>query len=193
MNAAIDGGRIAPSWRNFYTGNASVRREHANAVGGFAETFIRGEDLEFGHRLAGLGLRFHFAGDAVVHHEGIDRTLEDWLRFAFEYGRQEVVLERRLGSGDVGSIREHWRQRHPLNRMLARWCVGHVARTRIVVDVLTRAVGIARPAPRWVQFYLCSALFNVAYWAGVAEETRLGSALWSGMIDRPAMSPSPPA
>jgi hypothetical protein len=70
--------------------------------------------------------------------------------------------------------------------MLARWCVGHAARTRVVVGALTGAVAISRPAPRWVQFYLCSALFNVVYWGGVAEATQLGAALWSRLIEPPA-------
>jgi GT2 family glycosyltransferase len=184
--AAMRDGRLAPSWGNFYTGNASVRREHAIRVGGFDESFVRGEDVEFGHRLAASGLRFHYAGDALVHHEGIDRTLEGWLTFAFEYGRHAIVLERRLGSGDAGHIHEQWRRAHPLNRVLARWCVGHAARARMTVGALTRAVAMSRPLPRRVQFYLCSALFNVVYWGGVAEETHLGSGLWSGLIERPA-------
>jgi GT2 family glycosyltransferase len=183
--AAMRDGHIAPSWGNFYTGNASVRREHAVAVGGFEESFVRGEDVEFGHRLADAGLRFHFAADALVHHEGIDRTLEGWLRFAFEYGRHAIALERRLGPGDAGHINKQWQEAHPLNRMLARWCVGHRARTRLVVGALTGAVGVSHAAPRWAQFYLCSALFSAVYWSGVAEATQLGPALWSGLIEPP--------
>lgn len=190
LTSAIGSGHVAAGWRNFYTGNASVRRKDAIAVRGFDETFVRLEDLEFAHRLAARGLHFHFAADALVHHEGVDRTLQGWLRFAFEYGRYSAVLERRLGPEEADHFHRQWRQRHVLNRILARWCLGHVARTRIVVDALARAVDLARPAPRWLQFLLCSALYNVVYWSGVAEATELGPALRTGLIDRRATSPS---
>jgi len=37
--------------RQFYTGNASVRRSHIVAAGGFDEGFRRAEDVELAYRL----------------------------------------------------------------------------------------------------------------------------------------------
>ena len=44
--------------RQFYTGNASLRRSHLLAAGGFDEGFRRAEDVELAYRLADKGLGF---------------------------------------------------------------------------------------------------------------------------------------
>jgi GT2 family glycosyltransferase len=168
--ARVVAGVLAASWHEFFTANASVRRAHALAVGGFDERFLREEDIEFAYRLAKSGLRFHFLSDAVVRHDS-GKTLETYLRMAFERGRYQYMFK-----GE--RMREEWVQRHPLDRMLARWCIGHSERTRIVVDALERLIAAPRVGPRRLQFLLCSALVNIKYWAGVAEATGLGVGLW---------------
>jgi GT2 family glycosyltransferase len=165
-------------WRVFYTANASVRREDVLAVGGFDERFVREEDVELAHRLAARGVTFHFLPDAVVHHDP-DRTFEVWLAVAFERGRKNVLLEGQLAPADR-SLAVEWRNRHLLNRALARWALGHDERTRLVVAGLRRA--LVAPSPR-ARRLLCSALFNVKYWAGVAEASGLGAAVWRDLLD----------
>jgi GT2 family glycosyltransferase len=160
-------------WRAFYTANASVRREDVLAVGGFDERFLREEDVELAHRLAARGVSFHFLNDAVVHHDP-DRTFEVWLNVAFERGRKNVLLESELDPADR-SLAAEWGRRHRLNRMLARWSIGHEERTRFLVAALRRA--LAAPSPR-ARRLACSALFNVKYWAGVADASGLGAAVW---------------
>src|SRR5207253_1473051 len=86
---AIIAGSYLPSPRQFYTANASVRRSHARTVGGFDETFLRAEDVEFAQRLQDSGLHFYFVPDAPVRHEP-DRTFQSWLKVAYEYGRYVV-------------------------------------------------------------------------------------------------------
>jgi GT2 family glycosyltransferase len=163
-------GRIAPSWREFFTANASVRREHALAVGGFDETFLREEDIEFAYRLSTRGLRFHFLPDAAVYHEP-DKTLETWLRLMSERGRYHLMLHERMGTAGEPSIVENWRHRHPLNRLLTQWCLGHPTRTRLVVEALERSITSPHRWSRRLQFLLCSALVNIKYWGGVAQLT----------------------
>ena len=163
-------------WRAFYTANASVRREDVLAVGGFDERFTREEDVELAHRLTAYGVSFHFLPDAVVHHDP-DRTFEVWLKAAFERGRKNVLLERELDPVDR-SLGAEWRRRHRLNRMLTGWSIGHADRTRLVVAALRRA--LVAPSPR-ARRLVCSALFNVKYWAGVADASGLGTATWRDM------------
>src|SRR5688572_15497602 len=181
-------GRVALSWRDFFTANASVRREHAIAVGGFDERFLRVQDVEFAHRLAIHGLRFHFLSDAVIHHDP-DKTLETWVRLAFERGRYHLMLEQQRGLDGQLYLQDDWRRRHVLSRTLARWCVGHDARTRIVVGALRRAITTPLVSSRRLRLLLCSAVFNVKYWDGVADATGLGAALWRGFIDSPVGLP----
>ena len=162
-------GAYPTDWRAFYTANASVRRAEVVAVGAFDERLLRQEDIELARRLAERGVGFHFIPDAVVHHHP-DRTFEGWLRAASERGRQDVRLEREGGAHEQ-SLTAEWRRRHLLNRALARWCVGHPLRTRAVVAALRRALSLARGAAR-ARRLICSALFNVQYWSGVAEAMR---------------------
>jgi len=178
--ARIVAGTVTPGWREFFTANASVRREHVLAVGGFDERFIRAQDIELGRRLAVRGLRFYFASDAVIHHEP-DRTLETWLRLAFKRGSHHFVLERESGATGITSMQEDWRNRHWMSRMLARWCVGHRARARFVTWLFRPALSDWFPRP--LARLACSALFNVQYWEGVADAAELGPALWRRFID----------
>jgi GT2 family glycosyltransferase len=173
-------------WRVFYTANASVRREDVLAVGGFDERFIREEDVELAHRLAARGVTFHFLPEAVVHHDP-DRTFEVWLAVAFERGRKNVLLENELAPAER-SLTAEWRSRHLFNRILARWSLGHDDRTRLVVAALRGA--LVAPSPR-ARRLLCSALFNVKYWAGVAEASGLGTNVWRDLLDPPATSAAP--
>jgi glycosyltransferase involved in cell wall biosynthesis len=190
LNAAIRDGEVQAEWRRFYTGNASVRRSDALAVGGFDESLRRAEDVEFAHRLGALGASFHFAPGALVYHAGVERLLESALRLMFEDGRSEVFLERLVGADADGFLRKEWPKRHLVNRALARWCVGHADRTRVVVSALSWIVTNAPAVPRGPRARICSVLFSVMYWAGVAEATGLGAQVWRDFIDAPPM-PAP--
>jgi GT2 family glycosyltransferase len=66
-------------WTHFYASNLSIKRELLERGGGFDEQrFPFGyEDLDLGHRLAGLGMRMLYARDAEVEHLHAS-TLEDW-------------------------------------------------------------------------------------------------------------------
>ncbi|MGH7728936.1 MAG: glycosyltransferase family 2 protein [Vulcanimicrobiaceae bacterium] len=58
------------SWLYFLTGNASVRKESLERLGGFDESFTGygHEDLELGYRLQAAGIRILYDGDAVDYH-----------------------------------------------------------------------------------------------------------------------------
>lgn len=182
---AMRAGRFAPTPRQFYTANASVRRAHVLAAGGFNETFTRAEDVELAFRLADRGLHFTFLPDAAVLHEP-DRTLAAWLRVPYEYGRHDVRMAWECGRAYLLplALRE-LRQRHPLNRLLPRWCAGRRCLSRAVVATLAFALrsGPRTATARW-QLALCSALFNLQYWRGVADAAGLGAGLWDELERR---------
>jgi GT2 family glycosyltransferase len=190
---AMLAGHWGPSPRQFYTANASVRREYALAVGGFDESFTRAEDVEFAYRLADQGMRFYFVSAAAVLHEP-DRTFESWLCVPYEYGRYDVLMTRDRGRDHVRLAYQHWYERHPLNRLLPRWCVGHHRRLGAAVAALTLALRYDGPgASDRVQMALCSALFNLQYWQGLADATGLGASIWEGLRDRSLVVPKRPA
>lgn len=189
---AMTAGEWQPTPRQFYTGNASVRREHLVAVGGFNEEFRRGEDVELAWRLHGLGLRFVFRPSAIGVHLA-RRPFRSWLAAAYEYGRTDVMLERVRTGGDIPPwVLREFARRHLLTRRLA---LAGLRRGRLVRgarwagEPVIRAVALVGGAARADQ--LCSALFTMTYWAGVAD--RLGNRQAAvNMLSRPAAG-GPPA
>ncbi|MCC6177227.1 MAG: glycosyltransferase family 2 protein [Chloroflexi bacterium] len=178
---ALKRGEKSVTARHFYTGNASVRRRHVVAAGGFDETFRRGEDAELGYRLAERGLRFYFAPAASVEHES-DHPFENWLTVSYKYGCQDVAMARDHGRPHALTLAyDTWRQRHPLTRLLARWCVGHTSRLEATRGLLTRLITYDGPlAPGRLQEALAGTISNIQYWQGVAQSTGLGARVWDG-------------
>ncbi|MFE7622478.1 glycosyltransferase family 2 protein [Streptomyces sp. NPDC057509] len=62
---------MATCWHYLFSCNASVRREHLSAVGGFEESFTGWglEDSELGYRLRQRGLAFAYNPQAVLYHQ----------------------------------------------------------------------------------------------------------------------------
>lgn len=172
-------GEYEPTPRQFYTANASVRREHALAIGGFDETFTRAEDIEFAYRLADRGIRFEFLSQAAVIHDPA-RTWQAWQDVAHQYGRHSVIFERDRGRKQLSAAYAEWGSRHPLNRWLAQACVGHPLRSRLLRSV-AGLVATHDGSARWefVQLGLCSAVYSTLYWQGIADETGLGRQVWA--------------
>lgn len=172
---AMSAGDWAPTARQFYTANASVRRAHVLAVGGFDESFRRAEDIELGFRLADCGLRFYFVREAVVRHEP-DRTFAKWFEVAREYGRQDVRLHREKGRAYVmTALRDDFRRRHRLTRLLTRFCIGRSYRFQAARALLAGVGTVAdRCAVTQIATYAYSGLFGLAYYQGFAD--MLGSA-----------------
>jgi GT2 family glycosyltransferase len=171
---AMADGEWRPTPRQFYTGNASVLREHVAAVGGFNPEFRRGEDVELAWRLHMLGLQFVFEPRAEAEHLA-RRSFRAWLQAAREYGRTDVLLERNRTGGDLpGWVLREFPKRHPFTRRLA---VQALKRPRLWRGVPAVGHLVASSASRLgftqVANQACSALFTAAYWRGVAEQ--LGS------------------
>ncbi|MFD9498946.1 glycosyltransferase family 2 protein [Streptomyces sp. NPDC060035] len=103
---------LATRWHHLYSCNASVRREHLLAVGGFDESF-RGwglEDTELGYRLHRRGLAFAYNPAAVVYHQRAQRVttrmFAEWRRnlrrFSDKHANApEVVIQSVLGRPEL--------------------------------------------------------------------------------------------
>ena len=70
--------------RQFYTGNASIRREHLLKAGGFDPRFRRAEDIELAFCFSDLDLLFHFDPAAKGWHYRC--SLRAWLNISTSYG-----------------------------------------------------------------------------------------------------------
>lgn len=175
---AMEAGEWAPTPRQFYTGNASVRIDHVRAAGGFNPNFKRGEDVELAWRLHDRGLRFIFDPLARAQHLA-ERSFEAWLRAAHEYGRTDVMLERiRTGRDLPGYVLREFKGRHPYTKRLTRAVLarpGAWAPVPTCGRLAARTAGLAGLDGAAGQ--ICSALFTAAYWRGVADQLGRSHAL----------------
>jgi len=185
---ALRDGVFEPTYRQFYTGNASLRPALLARAGGFNERFRRAEDIELAYRLARAGAQFFFDEEAVGFHYA-ERTFRSWLRNAREYGRNDVAFARECGqAGLLLDLRFEFSQRHTLIRGMT-WASCSSAWVRVLLEFPVRcfaasanAVGI-EPASRTA----LSALYNIAYYGGVADALG-GRAAFTEVFD-PRRSP----
>jgi GT2 family glycosyltransferase len=176
---AMKRGDWAPTYRQFYTGNASVGRRFIMSLGGFDERFRRGEDVELAYRLHEEGARFVFNDSAVGHHYA-ERSFESWLRNAREYGRNDVVFDReRRQSGRLEQVRVEYAGRNPLVRGLTRACLG---RKTLESSLRHAAKSIIYGADRLgleaITQSALSGLYNTTYYYGMADELGGPEAFW---------------
>jgi GT2 family glycosyltransferase len=168
---AMAEGLYAPTPRQFYTGNASVRLECVRAAGGFDTGFKRAEDVELAFRLERMGLCFVFQPAASAVHVA-ERSLRSWVGAAYQYGRNDVVLGLRRGRPDmlVAIAQEFW-ERNAATRLLVRAGLRARGAGRALAPPAAAAAWVAlRLGRRRLSHAICSALFNLAYWQGVGDE-----------------------
>ena len=157
--------------RQFYTGNASLRRSHILAVGGFDEGFRRAEDVELAYRLADKGLDFAFNMQAEGMHFA-ERSFRAWLDAAYIYGRNDVIFTRdRNQKWLLPRVRQEFQDRHTLIRLLVRLCRGRPRISQIVTAALKLTADAAtRLRANNVERRAYSALFNLQYYNGLFDE-----------------------
>jgi GT2 family glycosyltransferase len=157
--------------RQFYTGNASLRRSHILAAGGFDEGFRRAEDVELAYRLANNGHEFVFNMQAAGMHFA-DRSYRAWLDAAYSYGRNDVIFARdRNQNWLLPTIRQEFLDRHFLIRLLVRVCSGRSRLTRIASSALKLAADAATLLRAGVvERKAYSGLFNLQYYNGFFNE-----------------------
>ena len=169
---AVESGEWETTPRQFFTGNASVARRHVIAAGMFDAAFRRSEDVELGFRLQKRGLRFVFhraaSGTHIAH-----RSYESWLRTAYQYGRNDITIAYGKQRRDlIESIASEFHERNALTQRLVRGALSWGARRRAAFSSLARiAITLAsRLRRRRLSLRLCSGVYNLFYWYGIADE-----------------------
>ncbi|HEY6556000.1 MAG TPA: glycosyltransferase [Polyangiaceae bacterium] len=180
---AMQRGDYEPTFRQFWTGNASVARRHLIDVGLFNAKYLRGEDVELGYRLSAHGLKFRFNAKAVgLHHA--ERSLRSWEDAHTYYGQLEVELFAKLGHDMlIRVLAENFARLHPYARTLLRRVVGQPLLDKSASAVL-HAYLASPAAPRMpiISLRTCSLLANVLYWRASAAE--LGPARYAEVLER---------
>jgi glycosyltransferase involved in cell wall biosynthesis len=172
--AAMIRGDWEPTFRQFWTGNASVAREHVQAAGGFNPDFLRAEDVELGYRLHSRGLKFRFNPRALgLHHA--ERSLSSWELMHRRYGELEVKI---FGMWDdaalITILAKNWRGLHPATRWLVRQSLGKPRRYEAFAMALRGWLKAEAKLDRSVlSDKVCGAFANLIYWQ--ASVDALGS------------------
>jgi GT2 family glycosyltransferase len=168
---AMAAGQYEPTFRQFYTGNASVSRPCLLDSGGFDIRYRRSEDVELAYRLAQAGLRFVLDPEAIGFHYA-DRSYDAWLDSARDYGANDVAFARDHGRREVLTVvADEFQRRNALVRWTARACVAQRWFRPLFETGMKGVVKVADGIglQRLTQFAL-SGLFNCAYYAGMADE-----------------------
>ena len=157
--------------RQFYTGNASVRREHIVAAGGFDPTFRRAEDVELAYRLDDRGLQFDYEPSAVGRHYA-DRSYDAWRGAAYLYGRNDVVFARDRGRGWIFPfMAQKYRDHHPVLRAFVAVGVRSDAVRRVEVRAFAALAGVAeRLGADRIGRAAYSAIYGIEYHCGARDE-----------------------
>jgi len=174
---AMQRGLYSCTPRQFYTGNASVPRALLLQSGGFDARFKRAEDVELAFRLWAMGARFHFEPTAEVLHYA-SRSFASWMRTPYQYGRYDVVMGREKGINTFELVCGEFERRHALSQRLTRACVGRPWRRAATTTLFLTAVATDRIGLEIAASFALSAIFNVEYWQGAADELGGTAAVW---------------
>lgn len=162
--AAMVRGDYAPTFRQFWTGNASVSRARLLEAGLFDTSLKRGEDVELGRRLAAAGVGYVFNVRARgLHHA--ERSLKSFCSAHASYGEMEVNLFDAAPEGADRYLAGNWHRLHPAQRAVLTALLVHstVASSAAKTICAYLESGVARRTPRFNRA-ACSLLANVLYW-----------------------------
>jgi glycosyltransferase involved in cell wall biosynthesis len=180
---AMASGDYAPSFRQFWTGNASISRERLIAAGLFNAEFLRGEDVELGYRLHERGMKFRFNPLARgLHHA--ERSLDSWENAHRSYGRLEVQIFGNLGQDVlIKMLAENFSRLPRSAQWLLGQCFGQPRRAQALHAVLRGYLEqAARAGTQRGTGPVCSLLANLLYWQ--ASREALGPATFDEVLLR---------
>ena len=128
-------GDYKPSWRQFFTANAFLRRDSLIEIAGFDERFTRSEDIELALRLSLRGYEPIFQPEAVIWHHP-EHSQETWLDAVRQYARFDVAIDRL--NPEIHRLEKVRRELDRRNRMLqgAGWALRLTPFRRVAAPAL---------------------------------------------------------
>lgn len=168
-STALLSGQYAVTWRQFHTGNNCLPTDRFRELGGFDESFLRGEDDELAYRLHRSGCRFVFVPEAVAWHYAV-RSLEAWLAIPRAYARFEYRFDQLHPEANHLAIKKAELARRSVVLRVARRLAAGPKRTALAVR---GSVGAARLFHRigwrWPAFGALSVAYDLSYVDGLRE------------------------
>ncbi len=152
-------GVYTPTWRQFFTGNASLQRADFLRAGGFNESFLRAEDIEFAYRMHRQGCSFIFDSQAIGWHYSY-RSLASWRKIPRLYAWSDHALDSLYPElGWLALLQRERKGRHPVTRVAER-CLRPIGARRAGSF---GAIAAARGAAGLGANRVASRLLSIAY------------------------------
>lgn len=182
--SAMAAGLYLPTYRQFWTGNASVPKRVILEAGGFNPQFLRAEDVELGIRLRDLGVQFRFNAKAQALHHA-ERTLASWCNMHTSYGRLEVEMLERTDNGELLKIlsENFARLSKPVRQVVTLSVRDRIGFTPLRAGLVGFLQSPAARVPK-LSSPACSLLANLLYWS--AARSRLGATRFGEVVQRAA-------
>lgn len=164
-------GEFAPTWRQFYTGNASVARQFVLDAGGFDTTLRRAEDVELANRLYHRGATFAFDEFAIGYHHA-ERSFDSWIGTATAYGRNDVSFGLHRDPLWLSlAMPKEFRSRNVLTRTMVLSSVTSPRLVATLAGSLKRvAFATSRGSLHRTSRFAFSGLYALTYYAAAADE-----------------------
>jgi glycosyltransferase involved in cell wall biosynthesis len=172
-------GDYAPTYRQFFTGNASLSRRLILDTGGFDSRYRRAEDIELAYRLAEEGTHFLFNEKAIGYHFA-ERSFRSWIEIARSYGRNDVIFDREtVPESRLQQARLEFKRRNVCTRALTRACVGREWLEQSLQWPFRGIVAFSEIL-RWEHLskVALSGLYNATYYCGMADELGGADRFW---------------
>lgn len=164
-------GEWEATWRQFYTGNCSLRRQWLNQIGGFNESFKRAEDIEMALRLEDEGLKFIFEPKAIGYHYAT-RTYKSWENARYQYGKYDIIISKGANREWYWElINEEHARRNRITRLLCNTVVNRpflYNPARKILFWLSK--GLLKMGREKQSYKVLSTLANMVYWQGLSDE-----------------------
>lgn len=174
----MERGLYEPTCRQFFTGNAALKRRDFEAAGGFNEALLRAEDIELGLRLQQRGVRFAFVPSAVGWHHSF-RTAEGWLRMARQYAAADRIIDGlHPGEGWAAMVASERASRSPLMRFARRADRGGFVHEGLAASLMLGARAASASGARALSSRFLALTFDLEYSQG--ERTAAERATASG-------------
>jgi GT2 family glycosyltransferase len=155
--------------RDFYSGNASIRRDVLATAGGFSEEFVLygNEDIELSLRLRDAGVTFVYDPDALAYQQ-YGKSLAGLACDTYEKGKTAVLLARRHPDSFEGLQLARYRSnRAPWKVIRAALLAATRSQSRASTFMLRLARQLERAgAGRRPMFYVL--VLDYFYWSGAA-------------------------
>ncbi len=169
--SAMTRGRWKPTARQFYTGNASLRRDFFFANDCFDSQFRRAEDVEFAYRAMNNGGRIVFNPEARAYHYA-ERSFNSWINTAYAYGCNDVTFTQVKGiTWLLPVILSEFQHRNILVRGILRLYLDkQPEQAELVRKLETLGEWVYRKKLFKISQIVFSGIFNLRYYQGIADE-----------------------